>query len=36
MKTEVIYDDPREATVFLDKINMPWVYDTQKNILYTE
>ena len=36
MKTEVRYNDLRQATALLDELNMPWVYDSIDNILYTK
>ena len=36
MKTEVRYNDLRQATALLDELWMPWVYDSQTKYLYTK
>ena len=36
MRTEVKYNDLRQATKMLDELNMPWVYDSQTKTLYTK
>ena len=33
---KVNYNDLRQATALLDDLNMPWVYDSTNNILYTK
>ena len=35
MKTEVKYNDLKQAIALLDELNMPWVYDAQTKSLYT-
>ena len=33
---KVNYNDLRQATALLDELNMPWIYDSTNNILYTK